>query len=234
MPSFLRALLWCLLAGWTSLCVAQERLRPDTRQELWTSIGVQGGAPKPLCGLFEDPFCDRLRFGAEVGYRSADVFFAGRQVYLDLSGRFKVNDLLTLGLEQRIAARGDRPTEQRTVVQLYLKKSFDRVSLSYRSSYQHNYVEWGGQREILRNRFDLGYDIKKWKLDPEFGVEFFTWLGNKGTSYFGTRYHLGTEWSPAKGHAIGLDLLYDRERDVAYPSYRWVWSLSYTINLRKA
>lgn len=230
----MRAVLCWLLAGIPFLCVAQERLRPDTRQELWVSAAVQGGAPKPICNLFEDSFCDRLRFGAELGYRSADVFFAGRQVYLDLKGSFKLNGPLSVGFEHRFAARGQQPMEQRTILELRFKESFDRLNLSYRFNYQHSYIEWGDQREVLRNRFDLGYDIKKWKLDPTSGVEFFTWLSNKGVSYFGTRYRVGTEWSPARGHTLGLELIHDRERDVAWPSYRWIWSVSYEINLRKA
>lgn len=233
MHGTLRGVFLLLFLGSAMWCAAQERLRPESRQELWTSVGLQGGAPKPICGLFEDSFCDRLRFGAELGYRSADVFFAGRQVYLDLKGSYKLNGPLSVGFEHRFAARGQQPLEQRTIVELRFKEKIDRLNFSYRFNYQHSYIEWGDQREVLRNRFDLGYDIKKWKLDPEVGVEFFTWLGNKGVSYFGTRYHIGTEWSPAKGHTIGLQLLHDRERDVAWPRYRWIWSVSYEVNLRK-
>ena len=58
-------------------------------------------------------------------------------------------------------------------------------------------------REVLRNRFDVGYDIPKFKLDPAFSVEFFTWAGYEGLIYFGTRYKLGTEWSPEEGSQRG-------------------------------
>ncbi|MEO8591661.1 MAG: DUF2490 domain-containing protein [Flavobacteriales bacterium] len=234
MNAVLRSVVVCALIGVAGRCMAQERLRPETSQALWASAGVQGGAPRFICDFLGNPFCNRLRFAGEVGYRSTDVFFAGKQTYIDVSGRYKVSKLVSVGLEHRWAYRPDKANEQRSEVQLYLKRSWGRLLPGYRFCYQHNYADWGDQREVLRNRFDLGYDIKKWKFDPEFGVEFFSWVGNKGTSYFGTRYHLGTEWTPAKGHVIGLNLLYDRERDVAYPTYRWIWSVSYEVNLRKA
>ena len=229
----LRSLLTGLLGCASVLCIAQERLRPATRQELWASFAVQGGAPNVLYDLLGNVRAERLRFGAELGYRSADVFFAGKQVYLDMNARYKFSDLLSVGVEHRVASRSTGSIQQRSIVQAMLRKEFGRFKADYRFIYQHSYIEWGDQREVFRNRFDLAYNIKGWKLDPEFGVEFFSWLGNKGFSYFGTRYHFGTEVSLGKGHALGLNLIHDRERDVAYPTHRWIWSVGYTMNLRK-
>jgi len=89
-------------------------------------------------------------------------------------------------------------------------------------------------REVFRNRFEAAYNIPKFKLDPEFSMEFFTWAGHQGWTYFGTRYQLGTSWSPRKGHDLGMALVHDRERSVPWPVYRWIYSLSYSIDLRKA
>lgn len=229
----LRSLVVVVLCATSLLCIAQERLRPATRQELWASFAVQGGAPNFLTDMIGNVRADRLRFGAELGYRSADVFFAGKQVYLDMSARYKFSDLLSVGVEHRIASRATGSIQQRSIVQAMLRKEFGRFNADYRFIYQHSCIEWGDQREVFRNRFDLGYNIKGWKLDPEFGVEFFSWLSNKGLSYFGTRYHFGTQVSLGKGHSLGLNLIHDRERDVAYPTHRWIWSAGYSLNLRK-
>jgi hypothetical protein len=88
-------------------------------------------------------------------------------------------------------------------------------------------------REVFRNRFHVGYNIPKWKLDPAFSMELFTWAGHRGLTYFGTRYKFGTEYKLAKGHELGFAVVHDRERAVAAPKYRTILSVSYGINLNK-
>lgn len=212
---------------------AQDPLRPETRQELWTSIGVRGKVPVFLHPIVGDEVIRRLRLSGDLGYRSADVFFAGRQIYVDLGARYKVNDWLNVGTEFRNAHRPDGTIRNRLGLMADLSHDIQRYSLGYRLNYQHNFLEWGQVREVFRNRFQLGYNIRKWKLDPTFSVEFFTWAGNKGLSYFGTRYKLGTELSPGKGQELNLALVYDRQRDVAWPVYRLIYSVDYVIYLNK-
>lgn len=212
---------------------AQDVLRPAVRQETWGSIGVRGRLP----GFFKDMMgkdtYKRFRLGGELGYRSADVFFAGRQFYVEGTMHYKISDLLSVGAEHRFSDRSNDRSRQRSVVQVMVDKEWDRFSAGYRFMYQHTYVEFGGQREVFRNKIDMKYNIPKWKLDPEFSMEFWTWAGNKGLSYFGTRYKLGTEYTIAKGHDVGFGILHDRERDKAWPTHRWIWSVSYTLNLRR-
>lgn len=211
---------------------AQEVLRPAVRQEMWAAVAVQGRLP----GFLKDALGDhykRIRLRNEVGYRSADVFFAGRQTYLDVNLRYKISELVSVAFEHRFAARAsDVGIQNRSIVQAQLAKTFTRVETDYRFIYQHSYIEWGDQREVFRNRFQLGYNFKNWKLDPQLSVEFFTWAGNKGLSYFGTRWSMGTEYNFNKAHSIGLSLLNDRERDKAWPTQRWIWSFTYALNLR--
>jgi len=213
--------------------LAQEPPRPEQRQELWTSLGVKGRVPAFLHPIIGDDIIRNLRLSGELGYRSADAFFAGRQVYTDLGAKYKLSDLVSVGLEHRIAFRPDGSTRNRSGLQVDLSHAIDRLELGYRLNYQHNYLEWGDQREVFRNRFEVGYDLPKWKLDPVFSVEFFTWAGYRGLSYFGTRYKLGTEWSPGKGQTLQVAITYDRERDVAWPTYRTILSLGYVVNLNK-
>lgn len=229
--SFWPFLVMALLSGLQA--IAQEPLRPETRQELWTSIGVRGKVPAFLHPIVSDEVIRRLRFSGDLGYRSADVFFAGRQIYLDLGARYKLKDWLNVGAEFRNAHRPDGTVRNRLGLMADLSHDVERFALGYRFTYQHNFLEWGQVREVFRNRFELGYNIPKWKLDPAFSVEFFTWAGNKGLSYFGTRYKLGTEWSPGKGQALNLALIYDRQRDVAWPVYRLIYSVDYVIYLNK-
>ena len=88
--SFWPFLVMALLSGLQA--IAQEPLRPETRQELWTSIGVRGKVPAFLHPIVSDEVIRRLRFSGDLGYRSADVFLAGRQIYLDLGARYTLKD----------------------------------------------------------------------------------------------------------------------------------------------
>lgn len=213
--------------------MAQEPPRPELRQELWTSIGIRGRVPTFLHPVIGDGIIRNLRLSADLGYRSSDVFFAGRQVYIDLGGRYKLSDLVSVGIQQRVAFRPDGTTRNRTELTLDLSHDVERLELGYRFNYQHNYLEWGEQREVFRNRFEAGYNLSNWKLDPAFSVEFFTWAGYQGLSYFGTRYKLGTEWSPGKGQSFLFALIHDRQRDMAWPTYRTIFSVDYVLYLNK-
>lgn len=211
---------------------AQEVLRPAVRQELWAAAAMQGRLPVFMKDLMGDSY-KRVRLRNELGYRSADVFFAGKQTYLDVNLRYKISDLLSVAYEHRFASRSNATgIQNRSIVQADLAKTFTRVETGYRFIYQHSYIEWGDRREVFRNRFQLGYNFKNWKLDPQLSVEFFTWAGNKGLSHFGTRWALGTEYAFSKAHSLGLSLLHDRERDIAWPTRRWIWSVTYSLNLR--
>ncbi len=229
----LRAALFALVAVAALFCAGQERLRPEQRQELWTSVGVKGKAPKLFKDLLGKDTYDRIRLSGELGYRSADAFFAGRQVYLDLGGQYELAKWIDVGVEHRYAVRPGNTARQRTGIMANVSHEIDRFELRYRFNYQHNYREWGDVREVFRNRFQVGYNIPKWKLDPAFSMEFFTWAGYRGWTYFGTRYKLGTEWKLSKGQELGFALVHDRERAVATPTYRTIFSVSYGINLNK-
>ena len=213
------ALLVLLMAP---LCTwAQERARPEIQQELWLSFGLRG-KPSFLEGLLGKSTVKRIRTSGELGYRSADSFFAGKQVYVDVGAKYKVSDHLTVGSELRYAYKTDQQDRQRACVLLEYETKVDRLDLGYRFDYQHNFLPFGDPREILRNKFIAGYNIPKFKFDPQLSVEFFQWAGHQGLIYFGTRYKLGTEWSPTKGHTLGMGIMHDRERAMYAPIYRFI------------
>lgn len=224
---------WLLLLLLAAPLFAQERARPVRSSELWSSLTVNGSLPGFFKTRVPKTTARRIRLSGEIGYRSADTFFAGRQLYTDLGGRYKINDHVSAGLEHRIAFRGQATTRQRTGLQVLLSTRWKRFDLGYRFNYQHNYRPFGSQREMLRNRFTVEYNIPKFKLDPEVSAELFTWAGHRGWLYRGVRYKLGTAWAITKAHELGFDVVHDREVGVASPEYRWIWSLSYSMDLRK-
>ncbi len=132
---------------------AQDVLRPAVRQEYWVSGAVQGRLPEFL----KDPLGHSwrlIRVRGELGYRSADVFFAGKQTYLDVNVRYKISDLLSVAYEHRFATRSSADgIRHRSILQAQFTKSFDRIDADYRFIYQHSYIEWGGQREVFPQSF---------------------------------------------------------------------------------
>jgi hypothetical protein len=211
-----------------------EPLKPQLRQEMWISAGVKGRAPVFLQELLGDQY-GRILLTGELGYRSADNFFAGRQIYTDLGARYKVTKWLSMGAEYRYAARYNAADRQRLGLRAWAGHSLGRLDLGYRFTFQRNYLERDRQRTILRNRISALYNIRKWKLDPELSVEFFTRTDRPDGWYpLGTRYKLATSWSPWKGHSLEPALIYDSDGRVNAPVNRIIWSLDYRIDLRKA
>jgi len=208
-----------------------DLLRPTQKTELWTSMQVQWRPFRNTKRIAEPQFYRRFRAAAEVGYRSDDAFFAGRQIYFDIMGRYRINKHWRVGFDHRYGLRPGREDRQRSLVQVAYRQKWKRFQFDYRLRYQHAYRPPGRVRSFARNRLMVSYNIRRWKLDPEVSMETFTWVGYKGNIYRGARYSVGTDWSPWKGHSIAYKLVHDRETGVKWPEFRWIHSISWSINL---
>lgn len=215
------------------LLSAQERAQPLLGQQLWTSVAIKGRPPKFFNDIIGKETRKKFQIGAEFGYRSADSFLAGRQFYADAGISYDVTPILTIGVEQRYAHRPGNEDRTRTILQAVLSGDVKRFKLNYRFRYQHNYREYGEEREVFRNRFTLEHDFAKWKLDPFVGAEFFTWAQPTGLIYIGTRYRIGTSFKLSKAHSVDLTILHDRERDIEWPAHNWIYSVDYSFNIAK-
>ncbi|HRH37508.1 MAG TPA: hypothetical protein PK760_04140, partial [Flavobacteriales bacterium] len=139
LPLFVAMLLSCLFSQ------AQEPLRPEVKQEMWLATALQSRLPKFTAGLLGDAY-KRIRVRNELGYRSADVFFAGKQYYLDVNVRYKLGDIVSVAYEHRFAKRTEQyGLRHRSILQVQATKEFGRLEADYRFIYQHSYIEWGGQ-----------------------------------------------------------------------------------------
>lgn len=219
------------LACATTAAHGQERAQPIRKQELWVSLEVKGRLPKVFKDLLGKDLYKRFKLDGELAYRSADVFYAPRQVYTDLGASFKLNSHFNIGAVHRISFRPEDNTKHRTSLQLNYETKWKRFDLEYRLSYQHNYTDLGSQREMIRNKFSVGYDFQNFKFDPEISTEFFTWVGYQGIQYTGTRQSIGTSYSLSKAHKISFKMIHDREHGIAWPTYRWIYSVGYSLSL---
>ena len=127
---------------------AQDAARPVVRQELWTSIGLQG-RPTFLENWIGKSTVKRIKTTGEVGYRSADSFFAGRQYYFDLGADYKVSDHITVGSEFRYAIRTSEEDRQRLGGKFQYELELGRADIAYRLTYQHNFRDFGEVREVF-------------------------------------------------------------------------------------
>ncbi len=231
--AMLRALL-LLMVVWPVLhVVAQERVEPRRSGQMWLEGGVVGGAPGVLEGWLVKDQAKRFRFAGEVGYRTGDELARGRQVILEGQLRYKLHRLVDVAAEQRYAARMRERDRHRFGLFAQVGDRVGRFDLGYRLSYQHTFGSEGLRRHTVRNRIDVGYDIRGFRFDPELMVEIFSALGREGRRHDATRFRLGTTWRPAKAHAVGIAVVHDREHGRRRPDRRWILSLSYTLDLRK-
>lgn len=212
---------------------AQEALRPERVNHIWTSVQVNGGLPGFMDNLFGRSTHKRVRLSGELGYRSGEGVLQGRQIFTDVGARYKLTKDITIGLEHRYAMRFQQTNRNRTGIQVMYDRTFDRLEIGYRFNYQHNYRPFGSKREVFRNRVQVAYDIAGWKLDPEASVESFTWAGYLGWNYIGIRYKVGTSYKLSRSQRLTFDLVHDREINIAWPKDHWIVSFGYVMDLRK-
>jgi hypothetical protein len=213
---------------------AQEPMRPRTSEELWMSAQVRGRAPKFMKDLLGDHY-KRLRFSSALGYRSADNFFAGRQIYTEVNARYRFNKHFNFGTEYRYANRGVQQADRHRFLLIGRAATrWKRFSFNYRFIHQWVFLEQDRNSTFIRNRFGVEYNIRKWKLDPVFQMELFTRTDQpQGWNHVGTRFKLGTDIKIADGHFLGPTLVYDSDARVADPVNRVIYSIGYTMDLRR-
>ncbi|MDX9751912.1 MAG: DUF2490 domain-containing protein [Flavobacteriales bacterium] len=213
---------------------AQDPERPATSTATWFSAQLRGRAPGFTQGLLGDHH-DRIRLSGELGYRTADNFFAGRQVYAEGGARYKVSRMIDLAAELRHADRGrDRSNRQRVQLTASMDHSIGRWAFDYRLVHQWTFRKNDTPTRFVRNRIGVEYDFPKWKLDPEVSVEFFTRTDHpRGWNYDGVRYRIGTSYRVSDTGRLDATLIHDRDVHVADPLHRMILSIGYTMDLRR-
>ncbi len=212
---------------------AQEVARPQLSNATWISAQVRGNVPFGI-GKALGKHYEAIRLSGDVGYRTADNFFAGRQIYGEGGIRYKLNKTFALAGEYRYADRGpNRTNRQRLQVTGQAGWKFGRTSVDYRLIHQWTYRKYDTTRRFIRNRIGVEYNIPKWKFDPAFSMEFFTRTDHPlGWNYEGVRYRLETAYKFSKVHPVEAGLIYDRDAMVAWPTRRVILSIGYTMDLR--
>ncbi|MGH1335232.1 MAG: DUF2490 domain-containing protein [Aureispira sp.] len=123
-----------------------------------------------------------------------------------------------------------------------LKKSWKRLAFAYRFQYQNQTVipryfdgeaELWEQEQTLRNRISLGYNFKKWKLDPEITAGIFFPLeqaDNQGFSRL--RLGLGTKYKINKHHLLKFRLIYQQSLGITTTERDFILAIIYQYNTK--
>lgn len=212
-------------------------LRPSTHGELWLSTSLEGKPFRNKKNKYDKgPFYRRLPLIGELGWRARLDPFYTRSGYASLATRYRLTEFLRTGASYRRYFYDQyHPDVSRIDLQLWLNWATGRVKLEHRFEYEHDFIPIYKMRTVLRNRLGLTYNIPHWKLDPQVSAELFTGLHYTGNRNIAIRYDLGTELDLDKkgSRSIGVALRFDHELNAADPENRWIFVLSYDLELKK-
>ena len=224
------------------LCLSAAAQEPPTLQptqdgELRIGFGAEY---KPFAKASDQPyerqFYRKFRLLGEVEWRANENFVQSKMLNVTGGLRYKLTDFLRLGAEYRYSFR-DRyhSNVQRLGLSARFQQKKDRTEVGYTLSYQHYFILPKLDRDLLRNKVTIGYNIPNFKLDPRFAIESFTALYNEGNRFIGMRYELGTEVAldKKKKGTLELAVRYDRETNVKEPVHRWILVLAFERSYKK-
>jgi hypothetical protein len=208
-------------------------LTPRQAAEFWLSTSVVVKPFSKKSGqVYEHKFFKKFRLSGELGYRGNENLFNGKLLYTVLGFRYRFNKHVRLLLENRYNMRGPTGTNSfRNDIQLDLSTKVDRFTLGYRFTAQHEYIDVAQFRDLLRNRVEVSYNVRKLPLEPYLAAESFTALRYDGNRLIGMRYTVGTQIALSKGRSLDLGVRHDREINLYDPLYRWIFAASFDMNL---
>lgn len=119
------------------------------------------------------------------------------------------------------------------------KHELQRFELEYRLRFQTkneldiSKEEGDYANNHLRFKVGLGYNIKKWKLDPEFSSEIFRHYEKGEENGFNKiRFTIGTKYKTKSFGNIGAFYRIERELNVNYPKTTFILGVKYTYTLK--
>ncbi len=118
---------------------------------------------------------------------------------------------------------------------LTYKHDIKRFTLRYRTRYQSKQelqVE-DENTNVFRAKAAVHYNIKNWKLDPDFAAEFFNELG-EASEWYRVRWTLGTDYKLKNAGELGLCYRIEQELTGANPKTTHILFLKYGYTLKKA
>ena len=187
----------------------------------------------------------KLTFGLEQQLRLNNNSSLWRDNFTELTMQIKANKNLRFGIEYRYLRRNDTEgkiqgtkTYNRFALNSVYKKKINRFNLSGRVQYQFR-NQFGENMSIntdpdqkIRFKVGTGYNIKKWKLDPEASLEFFKPLFTD-SPFEKWRLTIGTEREFKKIGTFNIFYRVEKELNVTYPFTTHIAGINYTYTFKR-
>lgn len=219
-----------------NVLLSQDTESNNSISNLWTSAAVNYKASKKLRFSFET----QLRLKNE-----GKLYDAG---FIELGGRFEIFKNLKLGVGYRFANKYDdkgkvqgRETHHRYQTYLSYKIPLKRYELSLRAQYQQGSelsddLKFddiiSSDKQWLRFKSEVEYNIKKWKFDPKVGGEYFYRMNKEDDNYNKYRLFVGTNYALNGPHELCLKYIYENAFYTDLFITEHIMKLSYTYTIK--
>lgn len=230
-------LLLCFLLFQLNNSFAQDGQYIEVRDfESWTS------------GQVKYKFNDKITFGLEGQLRLDRNSSEIKNYLTEFETKYKLTKKFEVGLGLRFINKNDNEGDVQGYEQHFryhldasFKHKIDRFNFKYRFRYQ-NKNEIGissteGDVAVQNFRFktSVGYNIRKWKFDPELSAEIFNKYEKYGQSNGFDTYRItaGTSYKFKNAGKIGLYYRMDQEISSFYPKTSNIILLNYTYTFKR-
>lgn len=198
--------------------------------ESWNSVGLKYKASKKSSFQFDQ--------GLRLVKNASEV----DQVLSDLSYKYKTNKYLSFGVGLRYSANkggnGEFDNDFRYNLDAKVKHDISRFELKYRLRYQNKNelgksVEEGDiSKKYVRLKAGVKYNVKSWKLDPEFSSEIFRSYTFGAKGFDNVRFTLGTNYSLKKKGDVGFFYRLEKELNAVRPQTSYILGLKYVYTIK--
>lgn len=218
------SLLFCLKSFLCDFTFSQKKTKIINDFESWSSIGF---TYKPI---------KKLTLAVEQNLRLKDNSSSIEKYFTQFSADHKLFKNFEIGIGYRFVKTQDEEnlpesnyeSSNRLHLDASYKNTIKRFSYGVRSRYQLK-KDSNSSNETLRFKTEIGYNFKKWKLDPEFSSEIFYKTNDSFNSY---RLTLSTNIDIDKYSSFKLFVLYENELNEQYPKSTYVAGFSFTHRLK--
>ncbi|MFK8037464.1 MAG: DUF2490 domain-containing protein [Crocinitomicaceae bacterium] len=219
------------LVNFQNTTIAQDNSTIVTQDlETWSKIGLKYKLNK------------KWSFGLDQQLRLKQNSNQVNQIITDLHIKYKFDFGFYLGTAFRyIADQSNDLTfdnDFRFNIDAGYKHKIDRLSFNYRLRYQNkneiglNQEEGDDIDKVIRLKVGVKYNIKNWKIDPNFSTEIFSDLTQSTDRFEKMRFTLGSDYSFNKRNEIGFFYRIEKELNASYPKTTYIIGLNYTHTLK--
>lgn len=221
--SFL-SFLFCFSIFFCEATFSQKKTKVINDFESWSSIGF---TYKPI---------KKLTLGVEQNLRLKENSATIEKYFTQFNADYKIIKNFEIGVGYRfVRTQDDRylpesnfENSDRVQLDVSYKNAIKRLSYGVRTRYQLKKDDFDST-ETLRFRSEIGYNFKKWKLDPEFSGEIFYRTNDSFNNY---RLTLSTNIDIDKQSSVKLFVLYENELNEQFPKSTYVAGFSFTHALK--